>query len=194
MRLFAAIHPPPAAVTDLTARVAELRIAASVDARLADPAHLHLTLAFLGDVSDERLVDVESALGLAAQSFRHGRVSSPRLRLGGGGTFGAGRSTVLWVDARGATDALDMLSRLVRLALHRAELPYDDKPFRPHLTVARPGDRVHRADVRADREALHGYAGPEWPADELVLNRSHLGRAPRYTRLAAWSLHPAAGC
>ncbi|SCG58737.1 RNA 2',3'-cyclic phosphodiesterase [Micromonospora humi] len=189
MRLFAAIYPPEAAVADLTVRVAELRIADGAHVRLADPAHLHLTLAFLGEVPDDRLVAVESTLGLAAQAFRDDRDSSPRLRLGGGGSFGQGRSTVLWVDVRGETDALDALARLVRDGLRRAGLPHDDdKPFRAHLTIARPGDRVPRADVRADREALHGYAGPDWPADELVLVRSHLGRPARYTRLAAWPL------
>ncbi|QLQ39006.1 RNA 2',3'-cyclic phosphodiesterase [Micromonospora robiginosa] len=184
MPLFAAVYPPAAAVADLVARVAELRI----DARLADPAHLHLTLAFLGEVPDDRLVEVEGALGLAAESFRDGRGSSPRLRLGGGGSFGQGRSTVLWVDVGGEPDALGTLARLVRDGLRRAELPHDDKPFRAHLTIARPGDRVDPADVRADREALHGYAGPDWSADELVLVRSHLGRPARYTRLAAWPL------
>ncbi|MFI5835511.1 RNA 2',3'-cyclic phosphodiesterase [Micromonospora sp. NPDC051300] len=188
MRLFAAVYPPASAVADLTARAAELRIATGADARLADPAHLHLTLAFLGEVPDDRLVDVESTLGLAAQAFRDGRGSSPWLRLGGGGSFGQGRSTVLWVDVGGETEALDTLARLVRDGLRRAELPYDEKPFRAHLTIARPGDRVPGADVRADREALHGYAGPNWPADELVLVRSHLGRRPRYRRLAAWPL------
>lgn len=192
MRLFAAVYPPPAAVTDLAARVAELRVgvaaAGGVHVRLADPAHLHLTLAFLGEVPDERLVEVESALGLVAETFRDGRGSSPRLRLGGGGSFGQGRSTVLWVDVRGETDALDTLARLVRHALRRAELPHDDKPFRAHLTIARPGDRVSRADLWTDQEALHGYAGPEWPADELLLVRSHPGRRPRYARLAAWPL------
>ncbi|WP_089154462.1 RNA 2',3'-cyclic phosphodiesterase [Micromonospora sp. NBS 11-29] len=189
MRLFAAVYPPPAAVTDLTAQVAALRVAAAsavgVAVRLADPAHLHLTLAFLGEVPDDRLVDAESALGLAAQTFRDGRGSPPRLRLGGGGSFGQGRSTVLWVDVQGEVDALGTLARLIRHRLHGAGLPHDDKPFRAHLTIARPGDRV---DVRADRETLHGYAGPEWPADELVLVRSRLGARPRYTRLAAWAL------
>ncbi|MDG4803348.1 RNA 2',3'-cyclic phosphodiesterase [Micromonospora sp. WMMD980] len=188
MRLFAAVHPPAAAVADLTARVAELRVAAAPGVRLADPAHLHLTLAFLGEVPEDRLVDAESTLGRAAQAFRDGRGSSPRLRLGGGGSFGQGRSTVLWVDVGGETEALGTLAGLVRDGLRRAELPYDDKPFRAHLTIARPGDRVTRTEVRADRETLHGYAGPEWSADELVLVRSHLGRPARYTRLAAWPL------
>ncbi|MFI7069039.1 RNA 2',3'-cyclic phosphodiesterase [Micromonospora sediminicola] len=192
MRLFAAVYPPPAAVADLARRITGLRVgaasAAGVEVRLADPDHLHLTLAFLGEVPDDRLVDVESALGLAAQAFRDGRAGPPRLRLGGGGSFGQGHSTVLWVDVRGEADALDTLARLVRDGLRRAELPHDDKPFRAHLTIARPGDRVAAADVRADREDLHRYEGPEWPADELVLVRSHLGRNARHTRLAAWPL------
>ncbi|MEU4477144.1 RNA 2',3'-cyclic phosphodiesterase [Micromonospora sp. NPDC023966] len=190
MRLFVAVYPPKPAVDDLGAQVARLRTgaasAAGTNVRLADPANAHLTLAFLGDTPDDRLVDVESALGLAAQTFRDARGSSPRLRLGGGGSFGRGRFTVLWVDVQGEVDALVVLSRLIRSGLRRARLPHDEKPFRAHLTIARPGDRIDRADVLADRETLHDYLGPEWAADELVLVRSHPGPRPTYDRLAAW--------
>ncbi|GAA2707178.1 RNA 2',3'-cyclic phosphodiesterase [Micromonospora olivasterospora] len=192
MRLFVAVYPPRPAVDDLSARVAELRVglaaAGGINVRLADPANAHLTLAFLGEVETDRLVDVESALGLAAETFRGGRDGSPVLRLGGGGSFGRGRFTVLWVDVRGDIEALAVLARLVRLRLRRGRLPYDEKPFRPHLTIARPGDRIDRADVLADREALHEYLGPEWPAAELVLMRSHQGPRPTYDRLAAWPI------
>jgi 2'-5' RNA ligase len=190
VRLFVAIYPPKPAVEDLSAQVARLRTgaaaAAGTNVRLADPANAHLTLAFLGDTPDDRLVDVESALGLAAQTFRDARGSSPRLRLGGGGSFGRGRFTVLWVDVRGEVDGLVVLARLIRSGLRRARLPHDEKPFRAHLTIARPGDRIDRADVLADREILHDYLGPEWSADELVLVRSHPGPRPTYDRLAAW--------
>ncbi|WBC13649.1 RNA 2',3'-cyclic phosphodiesterase [Micromonospora sp. WMMA1998] len=192
MRLFAAVYPPPAAVADLVERVTRLRVgaasAAGVDVWLADPDHLHLTLAFLGEVPDDRLVDVESALGLAAQAFRDGRSGSPLLRLGGGGSFGRGRSTVLWADVRGDVEALDVLARLIRDELRGAGLPYDEKPFRAHLTIARPGDRIPPADVHADRETLHRYAGPEWPADKLTLVRSHLHPTPHHTPLTTWPL------
>ncbi|MFG1953133.1 RNA 2',3'-cyclic phosphodiesterase [Micromonospora sp. NPDC048830] len=192
MRLFVAVYPPRPAVDDLSARLAGLRVglaaAAGTNVRLADPANAHLTLAFLGEVEADRLVDVESALGLAAETFRGGRDASPVLRLGGGGSFGRGRFTVLWVDVRGDVEALAVLARLVRLRLRRGRLPYDEKPFRPHLTIARPGDRIDRADVLADREALHEYVGPEWPAAELVLVRSHQGPRPTYDRLAAWPI------
>ncbi|MFE9652042.1 RNA 2',3'-cyclic phosphodiesterase [Micromonospora sp. NPDC006431] len=192
MRLFVAVYPPRTAIDDLTAQVARLRVgaatAAGTNVRLADPANAHLTLAFLGDAPDDRLVDVESALGLATETFRDGRDNSPRLRLGGGGSFGRGRFTVLWVDVRGDVEGLAVLARLIRFGLRRAELPHDEKPFRAHLTIARPGDRIDRADILADREALHDYLGPEWPAEELVLVRSHPGPRPTYDRLAAWPI------
>ncbi|MET8084045.1 RNA 2',3'-cyclic phosphodiesterase [Micromonospora sp. NPDC005237] len=193
MRLFVAVYPPVGAVSHLGAQIARLRVgaaaAAGVRVRLADPADLHITLAFLGDVEAARLVDVVSALGLAADRFRDARDAPPRLLLGGGGVFGDGRRTVLWVDARGDVEALHELAQLVRERLRVAGLPYDEKPSRPHLTVARPGDRVELAAVEADRVTLDDYAGPEWPATGLLLMRSHLGSArPRYERLAAWPL------
>lgn len=193
MRLFCAVYPGAEPVRHLAGQVAALRVAAAAatgsGVRLADLDHLHVTVAFLGDIEAARLVDVESALGLAAECFRDGRHSSPRLSLGGGGRFGQGRLTVLWVDLRGDVEALHELAGLVRDRLRRAGLPYDGKPFRPHLTVARPGDRMDLADIEADRVALDDYRGPEWPATELVLMRSRLGAGrPRYDRLAAWPL------
>ncbi|SIR22304.1 RNA 2',3'-cyclic phosphodiesterase [Micromonospora avicenniae] len=192
MRLFVAVNPPADVVADLTTQVARLRIgaaaAAGTNVRLADPAHAHLTLAFLGDVEEARLVEVESSLGLAAQWFRESRDAAPRLRLGGGGRFGENRFTILWVDVRGEVEAIATLARLIRSRLRSARLPYDEKPFRAHLTIARPGDRMAETDIEADRVTLDGYLGPEWPAAELLLMRSHPGPRPRYDRLAAWPL------
>ncbi|WP_091283106.1 2'-5' RNA ligase family protein [Micromonospora haikouensis] len=214
MRLFVAVFPSPEAVADLSAEVARLRVgraaAAGTNVRLADPARAHLTVAFLGQVDAGRLVDVEHALDIAAEAFRTrdlpaaerpagggtgpavlrlgGGTRPAVLRLGGGGSFGRGRFTVLWVDVRGDVEALRVLARLVRSGLRRGRLPYDEKPFTPHLTIARPGDRIDRADVAADREALHDYLGPPWPAAELVLVRSHQGPQPTYDRVAAWPI------
>ncbi|MGN9774604.1 RNA 2',3'-cyclic phosphodiesterase [Micromonospora sp. H33] len=192
MRLFAAVYPPPIVVEHLSAQVALLRVGAAaaggINVRLADPAHTHVTVAFLGEVEADRLTAVESALGLAAEWSRDGREAAPRLRLGGGGKFGRGRFTVLWVDLRGEVEALTVLARLIRSRLRHGRLPYDERPFRPHLTIARPGDRVPAADVAADVEALHAYEGPEWPASELVLMRSNPGPRPTYDRVAAWPL------
>ncbi|MEU8326812.1 RNA 2',3'-cyclic phosphodiesterase [Micromonospora sp. NPDC048839] len=193
MRLFVAVNPPAAAIDHLGAQVTRLRVtaasAAGVNVRLAGPAQLHVTVSFLGDVEAARLVEVESALGSAAQHLHDGRHAVPRLSLGGGGRFGQGRSTVLWVGLRGEVEALHVLAGLVRSRLRQARLPYDARPLRPHLTVARPADRMDPADIEADRADLDDYRGPEWQVTELLLMRSQLDpRGSRYDRLAAWPL------
>lgn len=191
MRLFVAVYPPPAALDDVLSQAARLRIGAAaasgINVRLAAREMLHLTLAFLGDVDEDRLPDVPAALERAVEGWR--RTARPlRLRLGGGGRFGRDRFTILWVGVRGDVADLRTLHAAVRRELRRARLPYDHRPYRPHLTLARPGDRVDRAAVDADRETLHDYLGPSWPVSEIVLVRSHLGPRPRHEHLAAWPL------
>ncbi|MEV6694472.1 RNA 2',3'-cyclic phosphodiesterase [Micromonospora sp. NPDC051196] len=189
MRLFTAVYPPAEAIDHLFSEVAGLRLsataAAGTNVRLADPGQAHVTLAFLGEVDPARLAAVRQALGLAAATTRD---SPPVLRLGGSGRFGWGRSTILWVDVRGEVDRLVELAAAVRTGLTTIGIPSDDKPFRPHLTIARPGDRMPHADIEADLAALDGYLGPSWPAGELVLVQTHPGPPPAYHRLATWPL------
>jgi 2'-5' RNA ligase len=184
VRLFVAAYPPENACADLAATVDRLAVGRAADqgvnARLAARANWHVTLAFLGEVPDERLDDVRAALVAAVARWR-AKQAPTQLRLGGGGRFGRGRFTVLWVGLRGDVGPLAALATAVRKELKRARLPYDPKPFRPHLTLARPGDRV---DVRGDVAALKAYEGPPWTAEAVRLVRSHLGPHPTYDTLA----------
>ncbi|RIV37029.1 RNA 2',3'-cyclic phosphodiesterase [Micromonospora radicis] len=189
MRLFTAVYPPAEAIEHLYARVAGLRLGAAsatgTNVRLVDPTRAHLTLAFLGEVEPVRLAAVQRALESVADTVRADPVSSV-LRLGGGGRFGWGRGTVLWVDVRGDVACLAALAGAVRAGLDAIGVPTDEKPFRPHLTIARPGDRMSHADIESDLTALDDYLGPPWPANELVLVQSR--PTPGYRRLATWAL------
>jgi RNA 2',3'-cyclic 3'-phosphodiesterase len=113
---------------------------------------------------------------------------APRLWIGGGGRFGGGRSTTLWTGIRGDIDALRGLAGDIRQALRAAKLPFDTKPMRPHVTLARPGDRLTREQLDADLAALNRYEGPKWTADAIELVRSHIGPHVQYDRLASWTL------
>ncbi len=185
MRLFVAAYPPPAACDDLAACLAGLNVTTAatrgINARPARPDTWHVTLAFLGEVDDAKAPLAVGALGRVV-------ADPPTLRLTGGGRFGRGRFTVLWVGIGGEREALVRLSRRVRRELKRDRLPYDDRPFKPHLTVARPGDRLDRAEIEADRAVLAAYAGPEWPVTRIELIRSRLGPTPTYERLAIRAL------
>jgi len=176
VRLFVAVDPPTEALDHLATFIADLatvRAGVRVTAR-----HLwHVTLAFIGEVPDERLPAAIAAVDGTVKG-----PEPPELCIAGGGKFGRGRFTVLWAGIDG-----DL--RPLRLAaakqLRVARLPFDAKRFHPHLTVARPGDRMPPEDVEADVAALKTYQGPQWTVQGLRLVRSHLGPKPRYETMHA---------
>jgi 2'-5' RNA ligase len=192
MRLFVAAYPPAEACDHLARRLADLEVAVAADrginTRLARRDTWHVTLVFLGEVAEQRAADVHGAVERAVGAWRAAASGAPTLRLAAGGRFGRGRFTVLWVGLDGDQEALGRLSRQVRREVKRARLPYDNRPLKAHVTIARPGDRLDRAAVDADRAALAGYRGPAWSVGTVELVRSHLGPKPRYEHLAAWSL------
>jgi 2'-5' RNA ligase len=94
----------------------------------------------------------------------------------------------MWVGVTGDLEPMRALHKALRRELKHAGFPYDQRPWKPHLTVARPGNRIPKRDLDADREALHAYTGPRWPVRELFLVRSHLGPNPSYERLTNWLL------
>lgn len=182
MRLFVAAYPDRDAIEHLRASVASLHVGGPREpgrsVRLQPPERWHVTLAFIGDVP-------EGHHGRAVDAVREGWTGQPiGLRVAGGGTFGRGRFTVLWAGLAGDLAALGDLADGVRRALRRGRLPYDPKPYRPHLTIARPGDRLTPSELAEDRARLNSYEGPQWSVDGIHLVRSHLGPNPRYETLA----------
>ncbi len=188
MRLFAAAYPSRAALDHLGAEVTSLPMVAyardhDANLRLANPALWHVTLAFLGDVEDDRLDLAIGALDAAAAS-----VSAPApIRIAGGGRFGRGRFTTAWAGLAGGD--LEPSAAAARRALKHARLPYDRKPFRAHLTIARPGDRVPRPILDESLARLAAYAGPEWTLDEMCLVSSHLGPKPWHETVHRAPIH-----
>ena len=101
----------------------------------------------------------------------------------GGGVSGRGKRAILWVGLGGEVDSLRTLVTATRQELRRARLPYDARPFRPHLTISRVGDRVDPELLAKDGQTLHGYEGPQWTIDSMLLVASELGPRPVYTTL-----------
>jgi RNA 2',3'-cyclic 3'-phosphodiesterase len=180
MRLFVAVTPPQEVVDELWTATAGPR-SARPDLRWTRPEHWHLTLAFLGEVNDRARLDLAARLARAAA--RHPPL---QLALYGAGRFG---DRVLWTRVTGDVQPLQRLAATVRAAARRARLTIEDRPYRPHLTLARA--REH-ADLKPVVAALAGFAGRGWTADELHLVRSHLGagpdRTPRHEVLESWPL------
>jgi RNA 2',3'-cyclic 3'-phosphodiesterase len=142
-----------------------------------------VTLAFIGEVPEDRLPAAVAAVDRGRDLAPSGTV----LRLAGGGRFGRGRFTILWAGVQGD---LDPLRRAATRGLKSRRLPFDGQRFHPHLTLARPGDKVPREVVAADLEALARYSGPQWTVDRFVLYHSHLGPKPWYEPLHVAQIPP----
>jgi RNA 2',3'-cyclic 3'-phosphodiesterase len=174
VRLFIAIDPPPDVLDDLADFIARLGVV-KAGVRVTGRHLWHVTLAFLGELPDQRLPAAISALDGAVPDQER-----PVLRIAGGGRFGRGKFTVLWAGIEGD---LRPLRLAVGKQLRRVRLPYDTKRFHPHLTIARPGDRLPQDDVDADVATLSTYQGTPWTVESITLMRSHLGPKPVYEPL-----------
>ncbi|WP_055588292.1 RNA 2',3'-cyclic phosphodiesterase [Peterkaempfera griseoplana] len=192
MRLFIAVVPPQAAVDELAAAVRPLRRLPDAEPlRWTSPGTWHLTLAFLGEVAEESVPELEQRLGRAAHRHR-----VMRLRFAGAGRFG---DRTLWTGVRGDTLELRRLAESAQAAARHTGLPVDDdRPYRAHLTLARGGGDRRRgrgSDLRGLKAALEDFEGQQWEAADLRLVRSTLGAGPaQHTLLRSWPLdRPADG-
>jgi 2'-5' RNA ligase len=176
--LFIAAYLPVDAERHFAAMVGSLSVARPMpegrSLRLVAAEQWHMTLAFIGDVDDGRKDD-------AVEVVRALPDLVPEVRIAGGGRFGRGKFTTLVAKVDGDVQPL---GEAVRARLKRLRLPFDRRPLQPHVTIARPGDRLPAGDLAADLEVLRGYEGPYWRVDDVRLMKSELGPRPTYEVLA----------
>ncbi|MEE8336947.1 MAG: RNA 2',3'-cyclic phosphodiesterase [Dehalococcoidia bacterium] len=185
MRLFVAVELPEqwrdAARRARRELERELPAEAAERLRWVDPALMHLTLRFIGEVDQAQLAPLQAVLDGCGDI-------DVALSLRAAGTFGpAARTQVLWLAVEGG-EPLAALAARVEVAVASTGAPGDGRAFRPHLTMA----RVHRRASKGERRVIAGGvdaldAPPPSPfrARSVVLVRSHLGAAgPRYETLS----------
>ena len=135
-------------------------------------ANLHLTLAFLGDVSDEK----RQALATQAGCIRQPGFI---LTLDDAGQWL--RSRVVWLGTRQPPRGLLQLANMLRSQAARSGCYQSPQPFHPHITLLR--DASHA--VALPPPGFHwSFAVNEFALYESVFER---GRT-RYTPLQRWTL------
>ena len=178
MRLFIAVPLPK----ELTDRAAAL-LPALPAVRRVQPELMHVTLAFLGWTPDAQLdgaVDVARAAAAEHSAFD--------LAFGGAGRFPAsGRPRVVWLGVGVGADALVALAGSVTGQLRRHQIAFDDRPFEPHLTLARVRTDATGPEARTLAAAVDGLAVPDLRTrvDRIAVVESLLSpKGPRYTARA----------
>jgi len=97
------------------------------------PGGLHLTLKFLGNIPSKRVTEIYEAIAEAAQG-----ISPFHLEISGLGAFPSLRQArVFWVGIGGEVDKLSKLQQNIDSALAVLGFAKEERPFVPHLTLAR---------------------------------------------------------
>jgi 2'-5' RNA ligase len=177
-RIRAFVGVPAPAVKSLTVIVEELgRLGRAV--RPVAPGDWHVTLKFLGDVSFADVAALTEVLRTAATP-----VGQARCTLQGLGVFPTReRPSVVWAGLQRAEVLSDLAAR-VEAACEPLGFPREDRPFHPHLTLARIKSRPP-AELAVLLQKHEQTRFGDWDVTSVVLFQSLLERnGSKYLPLA----------
>lgn len=178
MRCFLAIDLPPEVRAALGRPLAALPAVKGLSKTRAE--NLHVTVRFLGEIDAATQAGVQARVGEALASVTPFELTLARL-----GAFpSAERPRVVWAGLTDEGERAARLAQAVNTALEAVSglRPGDERPFRPHITLARckapPASRAARAFL----EGADPLPPLGCPVSELTLYESELTPAgPRYT-------------
>ena len=181
MRLFVAIEIESEIRSRIDGFVARLKPQLE-GARWVRPEGMHLTLKFLGNVTDERRSPIELSLGGV-------RASSFAINVGNVGVFPNPKfPRVLWVGIQAGPE-LTELAQQIEERMSRLGFPREMRAFAAHITVARLNNRSKTSSLNSVLSAPQPGFGT-MTAKEFHLYESKLSpQGSRYSKLAAFRLH-----
>jgi 2'-5' RNA ligase len=184
-RVFCAVEVPQSARERVLAHIARLQEAVpEVKASWIRDANLHLTLKFLGDTPQTSVADFSAAAARAVAA-----VAPFSIRLEQTGVFPKqGQPRVLWIGINDSSGKLGELHTQLEDEAMKEGFEKDDRPFRPHLTIARLR-QPHHAGALATAHKQMEFSPLEVPASELLVIRSELSSAgSRYSVISRHTL------
>jgi len=146
-RLFIALWPDEATRQALTAWQRALAWPAA--ARPTPAQDLHLTLLFIGSIPENRLQELANALEMPAPPIE--------LTLD---TLETWRAGLTLLTPKQVPQALTQHQAAISAAVRTLGLAFDERPYRPHVTLARRGQGA---------QLQHGPPSVLWPAQGHVL-------------------------
>jgi RNA 2',3'-cyclic 3'-phosphodiesterase len=161
MRLFIGIGIP-LSLSEALAQAAHTLIAPEAQSRTriawTRPENLHVTLSFLGQVDPSRLSGIEQALTTIKSNRLH-------LHLDGVATFP--NAGILYARVKPSTGLLNLAEQVFR-SMEDYGFPREQRPYTPHITLARSKGRIHVLPHKQDNAIFR----QSFPANELRLYES----------------------
>ena len=151
-----------------------------LDAKLkfVNPKILHITLEFLGEISEEQINQVSSILEELSfpkflLSVKHPDVLPNEKYI-----------RVIYCNLEGHIEQLKQIQNEIRLKLKKLGFKTDSRPFKPHLTIARVKYVNNKSELIKVINNLSEYTCGEQEIKSVKLKESVLGpTGPEYTTL-----------
>jgi 2'-5' RNA ligase len=185
MRLFAALDIPGSIRAHMLAYM-ERAQGLAPEARWARPEGLHVTLKFIGEVSDAKVLEIKTALTVV-------KAAPFAVKFASVGFFPSAKSPrVFWIGVEGGPE-LSQLAAAIDNATHKLGIAREERAYSPHLTLARAGSGpgTHH-QLRPLAALTESEASPQFgtmTAREFFLYQSQPQRGgSKYTKLQRFEL------
>jgi RNA 2',3'-cyclic 3'-phosphodiesterase len=155
--------------------------AAGIDAKWVDSLGMHITLQFLGEISERDIHGVCKAMSKVAR-----KQSQFVLKIAGFGAFpNLRRPKILWANIQQGQDELSAIHEALREPLENLGVyRHEDRRFTPHLTLGRckAGDDVD--NLSQELAKFQNWQAEQIVVDSFVLYRSEFKfDEPEYVEL-----------
>jgi 2'-5' RNA ligase len=186
--VFCAVELPAEVRGRIADHILRLRTAAP-EARAAwgRDEKLHITLKFLGGIEHIRAGALTRAAAGAA-----GVTPAFRSAIAGAGSFPSkNRPRVLWLGVEDRCGGLPRMQSRLEDACEAEGFAREERPFHPHITIARPHDPGDAYTLASLNSGL-GFERIEFPVCEIVVMRSELAAGGSvYTEMSRHKLRGA---
>lgn len=156
MRTFIAIELP-AQIKDHLASLQKILKKSEADVKWVEPANIHITLKFLGEIDEEQLKKIILIMDQISSNTRRFTVT-----LGSTNAFPNIYSPrVIWMGTEKGNKEIKILAKELEEKIQKIGIPKEDRAFSSHITLGRTRSGLNRAKLT---EALQETLKPEDPA------------------------------
>jgi len=180
IRAFLAVDPPREVLNEIIRIQEQLKKSIQGDVRWVRSEGIHLTLKFFGNISDTERENISAVVKNNVVIVKPFTVNVRKV-----GVFpDVNRPRVLWLGVDGDVDPLIRLQKAIDRGLQGYGFKKEDRPFRPHLTLARVKEPRGLIGLAKILEKSEEYVAGHFFVGGLIFFKSDLTlKGAIYTKL-----------
>lgn len=167
-------------IKDVFRSVQAVLKSSNADVKWTNPDSLHLTLKFLGNISQEEVVAVKTTLDKISLKFKSFEISLMNI----GGFPRLDKPRVIWLGIDKGCSELESLAADLEDAFAGCGFKAEDRRFTAHLTLGRTRSSKGVSDLISKIKSYELKSHAVSPVDKIILYQSTLTpKGPIYTSL-----------